>query len=207
MARGYLDESIRPPTNKSNKAALHLYVLAGVIVPVGSLNPTRTAIGAAWTRQRPFHFRLESDTDRLKLLDVIVNVGIGSVVVGGTYLKPSSQERVRARLLVRLATELVKLGITELIAEKRPYTRPNVAPGVAARSGDQRDEDALAKSQRLGGLPGNLTMTFKWPQNEPLLWLPDAVAGSVALHLDPASLDHRFWNRLTGPGVPNLIWP
>jgi len=51
---------------------------------------------------------------------------------------------------------------------------------------DQRDRATIAHAQRAGWLSPTLRYAFLRPNDEPLLWIPDAVAGLVAAALaDP----------------------
>jgi hypothetical protein len=81
------------------------------------------------------------------------------------------QERARARCLTRLLWELIELRVTELVFESRDGPLNN------------RDAATIANARRAGQAPKGMKFDFGDPYEEPLLWLPDAIAGATGSHL------------------------
>jgi hypothetical protein len=48
---------------------------------------------------------------------------------------------------------------------------------------------------------------FTHREANPLIWLPDAIAGAVASYFDPSERDRKYIERLTGRSNPTLLWP
>lgn len=105
------------------------------------------------------------------MLDQLPGVATTAAVYACRPVSPRRQERARALCLHRLPWDATGLGITELVFESRQ-----------ARN-DQKDRQTILRAQKAGRAPAELTYPFERPSAEPLLWLPDAVAGAVAAGL------------------------
>jgi len=80
------------------------------------------------------------------------------------------QEAARGAAFEELLPLLIGDGVDHLIIESR------------AKAQDGRDKQAILEILRSNKMPGALT--YEWRGNaEPLLWIADAIAGSVRDHL------------------------
>ena len=157
----FVDESarVRPPG---------LYVLAGVIVPVDDLADIRYEVRAAVPhRQLRFHWRDEQQRRRREFVKHTAQLDLSFVFVAGTPLKATRQERARRQCLRRLLWEFGERGVTDVVFESRDEPL-NI-----------RDRQVIAASQRASQSRQGLRYSFAWSKQEPLLWLPDALAGAV----------------------------
>lgn len=80
------------------------------------------------------------------------------------------ERRARVRLLATLAARLVHHGVDELVIESRGHR-------------DVEDDRALLDCRRDGVIGADLLWRHDRPHDEPLLWLPDALAGVLGGHL------------------------
>lgn len=88
-------------------------------------------------------------------------------VVIGTPLDVSKQERARRKCMERLFFELERLGVSHIIGESRTQS---------LNMRDVRMLDSLRSQQMI---PSHLRLDFARPSEEPMLWLPDVIAGVV----------------------------
>jgi hypothetical protein len=63
--------------------------------------------------------------------------------------------------------ELASIGVREVCLESRTATP------------DRRDIRLVDSARRKGLIPRGFMVSFARPRDEPLLWIPDAVAGAV----------------------------
>lgn len=93
---------------------------------------------------------------------------IAAILTVGTPMERSKQERARRCCLERLLYELDQLGVSEVRMESR----------TAAQ--DRRDVRLVDSARRKRLISHELQVTFARPTGEPMLWLPDAVAGAMS---------------------------
>jgi hypothetical protein len=149
-----------------------LYLLAFCQVARDRVEETRVALRALPRHARPrFHWHVEQHKDRLAMVDTIAGLGVTSTVVYQTHTAPTKQEQARARLLAVGLHELAGAGVAQLVLESR---REKL---------NRRDERTITAARRDGLTPYFVPFVFARPGDEPLLWLPDAVAGAVGLML------------------------
>jgi hypothetical protein len=154
---GFVDESMR---------AGGLYVVAAVIVP-GDLDNARQAVKSVLLPHQPrFHWRAESDEQRHRMLEQVR--ALSTAAPAYVCRSVSRRERARRLCLDRLLWDLIGRDVDLLVFESRQ-----------ARN-DHKDQKAIADAQRAKRAPLELRHVFERPHREPLLWLPDAVAGAVA---------------------------
>jgi hypothetical protein len=143
------------------------YVLAAVLVPDEQADPWRDGLCELFTsgtRRRRFHFRAETPGDRLRMLEYIRECGPRVIVVSAGMVSNKKQDRARGLCLTRLTWELQQMGVGQLVIETRG--------GM-----DQKDRQILVAAQKSGCADRRLRYSFGQPSSEPLLWLPDAIAG------------------------------
>jgi len=90
-----------------------------------------------------------------------------SLVAVSTPMDPRRPERARRRCLTRLLWELEQQAVLDILFESR-------------QNRDRDDRAHIIRSQTAGHCSRSLTYDFQLPLQEPLLWLPDLVAGAVA---------------------------
>jgi hypothetical protein len=157
-----VDESIRAVGDGGGS----LYIVAAAIVLPEEVASCRARISAAFQRPRPFHWRAEERGDRGRMIEAVVEIGLGAVVCDCRAGRLGAQERARARCLHALLWDL-RDGVSEVLIDTRgPHA-------------DRRDRRTLRQAQRTGAVPRHLRYDFRSPREEPLLWAADAIAGAV----------------------------
>lgn len=167
----YVDESLRAIPQRAG-----YYVLAAAVMPRSACTELRAEVAAlARSPGHRFHWRLEDAPDRRKAVDLIAGLDMLHLVVVGTRLDPRRQERGRRLCLARLLQELDGAGVGQVWLEAR-------SPIL-----NRRDIDAVDgfRSQRL--IDHALRVDHLYPSNEPLLWVPDAVAGVCRMAVEGES--------------------
>lgn len=146
-----------------------LYVLAAAVadpsVCEGHRNLLRTHVRSPRHR---LHWVSEERKDRARLIESLAALDLAYVVTIAGPLSRKKTERARRKCFERLLLELGHIGVTTVWVESR-------GPAL-----DQRDKTMTA-AMRSAGMPlGELRIEFSKPLEEPMLWIPDAVAGAVA---------------------------
>lgn len=139
------------------------YVLACVVVAPENLRATRAELRRMLLPgQRRLHFHHESPRRRRELLGRLAKLDVTARV----YELRARERTARPALLALLVNDLDSLGVTQLVFESRQ--------GL-----DHLDRQVIAAAQRQGHAPATMSYEHKLPHEEPLLWLPDAVAWAV----------------------------
>ena len=89
------------------------------------------------------------------------------IVAVGSPVHRQKQERARRCCLECVLYELDQMGVTQVWLESR------------APSQDRRDRRLVDSARDKGLVSHGLVLDFAGPHQEPMLWLPDAVAGAV----------------------------
>lgn len=166
VLHAWVDESIHTPGTEAPEG---MYVLAAAVAEPDACEATRDSLRALVPgRQERLHWRHEDETRRGKIAAAIAASGLASVVVVGVRLDASSQERARRKCMERLLWELEQWQVSTVWLESRTQT---------LNRSDLRLIDGW-RSQ--GQVPASLRVEFGLPSQEPMLWVPDAVAGAVA---------------------------
>jgi hypothetical protein len=154
----FVDESIR--------SSAALYIFATVRLSSG-LPQARQALRSLVPRRAGrFHWRNEIDGSRRRLLGLASALDVTAVVYVCHGVQKS--ERARARCFERMLWELMQRERdAELVFESRQERN------------DRRDRRSILRAQHTGMASSTLRYTFERPIVEPLLWLPDGVAGAV----------------------------
>lgn len=171
--RAYLDESVRA-------AAPGLYVVAAAVVRPASAEEARRRLRDVAGKAQRLHWRAESGQRRHTAVATIADLaGVEHLVAVCTPMNPKRQERSRRHALTRLLWELEQRAVNDVVFETRQHR-------------DAEDRAHIASQQRAGHLSRRLRYGYGQPKQEPLLWLPDVVAGAVAYAragLDPSYLE------------------
>lgn len=164
------------------------YLLAAVVV-----DPARTADLRDETRGLPrrgrsrFHWHSERAADRAAMVSHIAARTDLQVVVVSQPVAEARAERARARCLGALLAACV--GFEPAVGHVVLESRTEVL--------DKRDAARIEGLKSAGRLPGLLRFSFG-TKAEPLLWLPDAVAGAANAELaDDPRYTARLGDRLT----------
>jgi len=121
-------------------------------------------------RQRPFHWHTEGRTTREAMMGCIDRLGVVAHVCVHYPTGRRRQEAARTAAFEELLPVLIGDGVDHLVIESR------------AMAQDGRDKQAILEILRRAESPSALT--YEWRgKAEPLLWIADAIAGSVRDHL------------------------
>jgi hypothetical protein len=144
------------------------YLLAAVTCEPAECDPVRVMLRSLRYRRQPrLHWHAEEDPRKTKIAESIGALALPAAVVIGMPLADSKQERGRAKCMEALLSELEAQGVTQVWLEAR-------TPSLIRR--DMRLVDAIRSQRRI--TPAIRVDTAR-PRDEPMLWLPDAVAGAV----------------------------
>jgi hypothetical protein len=144
------------------------YTLAAVIADGAAVESLREDLQALTERKIVrLHWVAESAKRRDVIAETIAGLGIVAIVVVGSPVHRQKQERARRCCLERLLYELDQLDVSQAWLESR------------APSQDKRDRSLVDSARRKGLLSYRTSIEFARPLQEPMLWLPDAVAGAV----------------------------
>lgn len=145
-----------------------MYVLASVVADPAACHAVRETLRSL-TIQRGgrLHWRDEDRKLRDRIAHAVADVDIAAIAVVGSPIDNARQERARRCCLERLLFELGDLAVNHTWLEAR-------AP--AQNSKDLRLVDT---ARDRGLIPTEMRVDFAGPREEPMLWLPDAVAGAV----------------------------
>jgi hypothetical protein len=160
----FVDESMRLTSDTQGT-----YLLAAVVCHLAACDPVREMLRSLRYRRQPrLHWHAEEGPRKIKIAESIGALALPATVVVGMPLSKSKQERARAKCMEALLPELEAQGVGQVWLEAR--TRSLVRR-------DMRLVDAQ-RSQRL--ITAAIRVDTARPSEEPMLWLPDAVAGAVA---------------------------
>ncbi|WP_328330701.1 hypothetical protein OHA70_09445 [Kribbella sp. NBC_00382] len=144
------------------------YALASVIADSSATEGLRDALrGLRERKVVRLHWVAESEKRRDQIAHAIAGLDIAAIVALGMPVHRTKQERARRCCLECLLYELDGFGVTQAWFESR-----QAVP-------DSRDRRLVDSARRKGLLSYNLAIDFARPVQEPMLWLPDVVAGAV----------------------------
>ncbi|MFI7059545.1 hypothetical protein ACIBL3_01065 [Kribbella sp. NPDC050124] len=144
------------------------YTLAAVLADQGAIDDLRTQLLALTERKIVrLHWVAESAKRRDLIAETVAALSVMAIVVVGSPVHRQKQERARRCCLEHLLYELDQLGVSQAWLESR------------APSQDKRDRSLVDSARRKGLLSYRTSIEFARPLQEPMLWLPDAVAGAV----------------------------
>lgn len=152
MNEAFIDESVRGIG----------YIICRVLVPQGLLAGTRKEVRSLLrSGQRRIHFNKEEDRDRRSLLTSFAKRGVSSVIY---VVRHTDFQAARTAILHKVVSEVKKDRVARFVFESRSRQ-------------DARDRLDLQRAQRACRLPP-LSYAHLPGYDEPLLWIPDAVAWS-----------------------------
>lgn len=160
--RAYVDESVR-------EQSPGYYVLAAVVVNDDGIDAVRSTLrGLLMPGAQRLHWHDEREDARASLVKAVGSLDLPALAVVSTPMRRSRQERARALCLTRLLWELAQLDVPAVTVESR-------------QNRDRHDASTIGAARRAGRAHTALRFDHQRPRDEPLLWLPDLVAGAVAV--------------------------
>ena len=152
MNEAFIDESVRRDR----------YIICETLVPQGALAKTRKDLPLLLQPgQLRTHFNKEKDRYRRKLLKAFSEMEISSVIY---VVRHHDFQVARTAILQKVVSEVGESRVVRLVLESRA------------------NQDARDRVDILRALRTNPIQPFTYdhlpPSNEPLLWIPDAVAWS-----------------------------
>ncbi|NPC98243.1 hypothetical protein [Nocardioides sp. zg-DK7169] len=173
----WVDESIHAPGAEHSG----MYVLASVVAdPEGCDHPRDSLVRLVPRGRGRLHWRDEDTPLREKVTAVIAECDFASVVVvGARWANPKAQERARRHCMRRLLFELEQLGVSQVWLESR------------TSSLNKRDLQLVNALRSENAISAALRVDFGLPSVEPMLWVPDAIAGAVAGARKGSRAGHR----------------
>jgi hypothetical protein len=161
----WVDESVVVGGTKHPYGA---YTLAAAVTETAAADDIRADLRRlTLTQGGRLHWVDESNKRRDRIAAAIAAVDLAAIVTVGSPVHRSKQERARRCCMERLFYELGLMGVNRVCLESRTATP------------DQRDLRLLDYARDKGVVPAGLKVDFARPKDEPMLWLPDAVAGAV----------------------------
>jgi hypothetical protein len=159
----FVDESMRhTPDNRG------MYLLAAVVCASTSCDPVREMLRSLLDRRQPrLHWHAEDEAKKAKIAAAIGEIDLASTVVIGMPLANSKQERARRKCLEALLPALEETGVSQVYIESRE------------NRGNRRDIQVIDALRTKGLISAGIRADHALPLEEPMLWLPDAVAGAV----------------------------
>lgn len=168
MSTDHRDYALHAWVDESIHVSAGFYMVAAAIADVAQIESHRDAVRAiAPSSRRRIHWREEDDKDRLRIAEGLGQLDLAHTVVVASPIDPRKQERARRKCFERLLPELAAIGVTHAWLE----TRTAVLNG--------RDRAMVAAMRGSGSLTGSLRVEFGDPEIEPLLWIPDVIAGAL----------------------------
>lgn len=160
----WVDESMRATQNGSNG----IYLMAAAVADPSACDEVRDDLRAVTEKNAErLHWRHETPERQAKIAATIGNHDVVHLVVVGTPLDARRQERARAICTERLLYELDNLGVAHVWLETRH-------PAL-----NERDLRLVKALRGKRSISSSIRIEFARPKDEPMLWIPDAVAGAV----------------------------
>lgn len=164
----WIDESMRQRPGRCG-----VYVLAAAVIRTGDVDSVRfDAARLAPTPRGRVHYRDATNDERRKLIQAVASMTTAMhVVVMGAGMDNSRQERARSLCMEQLLWQLDERGVEHVSIEAR------------TASLNAKDTATISHLKRRRIITGRLKADFvrpHGPQGDPLLWLPDIVAGAVS---------------------------
>jgi hypothetical protein len=148
-----------------------IYLLAATVADPDECEPTREVLRSLLPgKARRLHWHTEGGRRRRLIAAALAERPVRHTVVIGAPLDARKPERARRLCLERLLFELAALDVSQVWLESRT-DRLNRA-----------DRTMAAALHSQGLIPKTFHVGFAAPTAEPMLWLPDVVAGAVGAH-------------------------
>lgn len=147
-------------------------MLAATVAEVDLASDIRHRLrGLLIGKNQRLHWRDENLRRRRTIAATIAEYDIAHTVAIGTPLNEQKQERARRICMESMLMELDRCGVRQVWIESRK------------RSQDLKDLKTLDAVRSKDLLDADLRLDFARPKAEPMLWIPDAVAGALGAAL------------------------
>ena len=161
----YVDESM--PFHVDGKTGYYYYLAAAVIAD-HRCEEVRSALRPLPQRALGrIHWRQENPRDKELIIKTISGAQVESVIVVGTMSDPRNQERARQQVMKQMLWQLDQRAVSEVTLESRGTNR------------DAFDLRSIGQFRQAQIVSRRLTVGHARALQEPLLWVPDAVAGAA----------------------------
>ena len=148
-----------------------LYLLAATVADPAECETIRDVVRGLLVGRSPrLHWRDQTPRRRRFIANVLADIRVAHTVVVGMPLDQARQERARRQCMERLFHELHAIAVARVWLETRT---------ASLNAHDRKMIDAL-RGRHI--IPDAFTVDFAQPRQEPMLWLPDAIAGAVGMH-------------------------
>ena len=172
----WVDESMKQQSGQMEG----MYLLAAVVGDPATCEPARDALRELVRKQGGrLHWRQEEAPRRAKIAAAIGTQDLACIVVVGVPIAPRRQERARRKCMERLLFELERIGVSHVWLEARSTLL------------NRRDVELVDALRANGALVTRTRVEHSLPDDEPMLWAADAVAGAVARARQGLDLDIR----------------
>lgn len=159
----WVDESMR-----QRAVPAPMYLLGAVVADPSQCEPAREQLRAILPKGAPkLHWSDMGDKEKTRATAVVTSFDLAHLVVVGTPLDHRKQERARAHCMERLYWELGEMGVTTTFLEARE------------KSQRRKDLQLVNALRSKGTMPAGLRVEIGFPQQEPMLWIPDQVLGAL----------------------------
>ena len=161
----WVDESMHPPSAPEQDG---LYLLGCAVADPETCETMREVLRSMTpSGKERLHWHDEDDDLRLEIASMIAELDLVKMVVVGSSYNPRKDERARRQCLERLFAELSQLGVSRVTLESR---------------GTRDARDVKWFTSMIGkGMLKTLRAGHGLPLEDPMLWLPDAIAGATGM--------------------------
>lgn len=160
----YVDESM--PFHADGVTAF--YYLAAAVIADNRCDEVRAALRPLPQRALGrIHWRQENPRDKELIIKTITGAQVESVIVVGTMSDARNQERARQLVMKQMLWQLDQRAVTVVTLESRGVNR------------DAFDVKSFGQFRQAQIVSRRLTVCHARALQEPLLWVPDAVAGAA----------------------------
>jgi hypothetical protein len=161
--------------DESMRANAGVYLLAAACLDDADYPAARDSVATLAKPGQRFHWRASSAPVQRKAVALVASLPALHLVVVAAPLDPPRQERGRRHALCRLLYELRGHGVTRVVLEAR------------TQSLNAKDAEAVDAFRAAGVIGSDIVIEHGYPagpNGEPLLWVPDIVAGVIGGELD-----------------------
>lgn len=163
----WVDESMHPAVPDVSEP---MYILAAAVADPAGCEPIREQLCALMPKGRSrLHWNAEDAPLKRKIASVIGQADFCGLVVVGLRANLKNQERARRKCMEELLFKLEALGVSQVWLETRTETL------------NRRDLRLVDQLRGRKIITAGIRVDVAYPSEEPMLWIPDAVAGATGM--------------------------